>query len=213
MQLSHGGAIVISFRVHIRRAGIADESVDLVISNCVVNLSPDKQRVIREAYRVLRPGGEMHFSDVYADRRVPADLQTDEVSGCRPPCCKVASLRQISNANPMRMEQSFKEFAVSGLRTHTSCPGLQVIWGECIAGALYINDFLRIAKEAGFADPRILHQGPVAIHDHDIQVLSQKGGSSDACGCPAAEHWCCSYLQHCMVVCVTPGCILAPPVA
>jgi SAM-dependent methyltransferase len=87
MQLSHGGAIVISFWVHIRRAGIADESVDLVISNCVVNLSPDKQRVIREAYRVLRPGGEMHFSDVYADRRVPAALQTDEVSGCCPACC------------------------------------------------------------------------------------------------------------------------------
>ena len=48
--------------------------------------------------------------------------------------------------------------------------GVQVIWGECIAGALYINDFLRIAKDAGFADPRILHQGPVAIHDADIQV-------------------------------------------
>jgi len=53
--------------------------VDLVISNCVVNLSPDKARVIQEAFRVLRPGGEMHFSDVYADRRVPAALQKDEV--------------------------------------------------------------------------------------------------------------------------------------
>lgn len=47
---------------------------------------------------------------------------------------------------------------------------VQVIWGECIAGALYTNDFLRIAKETGFADPRILHQGPVAINDPDIQV-------------------------------------------
>lgn len=66
----------------LRRAGIADASADLVISNCVVNLSPDKPRVIREAYRALRPGGEMHFSDVYADRRVPAALQKDEVIFC-----------------------------------------------------------------------------------------------------------------------------------
>jgi len=47
---------------------------------------------------------------------------------------------------------------------------LQVIWGECIAGALYLGDFLRIAKEAGFADPRILHQGHVSVNDPDIQV-------------------------------------------
>lgn len=52
-------------------------------------------------------------------------------------------------------------------RSHVA---LQVIWGECIAGALYINDFCDIAKQAGFADPRILHQGPVAINDKDIQV-------------------------------------------
>ncbi len=48
----------------------------------------------------------------------------------------------------------------------------QVIWGECIAGALYINDFLEIARQAGFADPRILHQSPIAINDRSIQVQS-----------------------------------------
>ena len=60
-------------------AGIKDESVDILISNCVINLSPDKARVLREAYRVLAPGGEMYFSDVYCDRRVPAHVQKDEV--------------------------------------------------------------------------------------------------------------------------------------
>lgn len=86
--------MVINLRPSIRRAGIADESVDLVISNCVVNLSPDKQRVICEAYRVLRAGGEMHFSDVYADRRVPAALQTDEVGRRCPICCMLTTSRR-----------------------------------------------------------------------------------------------------------------------
>lgn len=60
-------------------AGIADASVDLVISNCVVNLSPDKARVFSEIYRVLKPGGELYFSDVFADRRVPQALAQDPV--------------------------------------------------------------------------------------------------------------------------------------
>ena len=63
----------------LERAGIKDESVDLVISNCVINLSPDKTSVIKEAYRVLKPGGEMYFSDVYASRRVPQAVQQDKV--------------------------------------------------------------------------------------------------------------------------------------
>ncbi|CAN0436444.1 unnamed protein product, partial [Hapterophycus canaliculatus] len=52
---------------------------DVIISNCVVNLSPDKGAVLREAYRVLKPGGEMYFSDMYADRRVPPELSNDPV--------------------------------------------------------------------------------------------------------------------------------------
>ncbi len=48
-----------------------DNYFNCVVSNCVINLSPDKNAVIREAYRVLEPGGELYFSDVYVDRRVP----------------------------------------------------------------------------------------------------------------------------------------------
>ena len=56
---------------------IGDESIDIVVSNCVFNLSPLKDRVLREVYRVLVPGGEMYFSDVFCDRRLPADVSLD----------------------------------------------------------------------------------------------------------------------------------------
>ena len=84
-------------------AGVPDESVDIIMSNCVVNLSPDKLSVLSEAYRyawaeqeinetcltnevlkavvcrVLAPGGEFYFSDVYCDRRLPKHVQEHEV--------------------------------------------------------------------------------------------------------------------------------------
>ena len=59
--------------------GIENDSVDVVVSNCVVNLSPDKDRVFSEIFRVLKPGGELYFSDVFADRRIPQELREDPV--------------------------------------------------------------------------------------------------------------------------------------
>lgn len=60
-------------------AGLADGSMDVIVSNCVVNLSPLKEQVLAEAFRVLAPGGELYLSDVVADRRLPAELANDPV--------------------------------------------------------------------------------------------------------------------------------------
>lgn len=102
--------------------GFEEGSFDLIISNCVINLALDKQKVLKDAYRLLKPGGEMYFSDVYSDRRISADLQNDTV-----------------------------------------------LWGECLSGALYWNDFLNVAKKAGFTDPRVVESHPVTVQNPELE--------------------------------------------
>jgi SAM-dependent methyltransferase len=58
---------------------LEDASFDVIVSNCVINLCEDKAAVLKEAYRLLKPGGEIYFSDVYSDRRVPHELTKDPV--------------------------------------------------------------------------------------------------------------------------------------
>jgi len=110
----------------LKTLGIDDNSVDVVISNCVINLSPDKQKVFTEIYRVLKPGGELYFSDVFVDRRIPEDVANDPV-----------------------------------------------IYGECLGGALYIEDFRRIMVKAGWADFRYT---ATRILDTDNEELIEKLG-------------------------------------
>ncbi len=102
-------------------AGIADASVDVVVSNCVLNLSPDKPRVFAEIWRVLRPGGELYFSDVFADRRVPTELANDPI-----------------------------------------------LLGECLGGALYVEDLRRQLAAVGCADARTCSTTPISIEDPQI---------------------------------------------
>lgn len=61
------------------RLGVAPASMDVVVSNCVVNLAPDKRAVLDQVWRALKEGGEFYFSDIYADRRLPESLQDDPI--------------------------------------------------------------------------------------------------------------------------------------
>jgi len=59
--------------------GLEEGSFDVIVSNCVINLVADKRAVFDAAYRLLKPGGELYFSDVYSERRVPEGLRDDPV--------------------------------------------------------------------------------------------------------------------------------------
>lgn len=85
----------VDFRLgEIEHLPVADATVDVIISNCVINLSPDKPAVFREAYRVLRPGGRLAISDVVASAELPDDVRNDLslYSGCVAGASLVADL-------------------------------------------------------------------------------------------------------------------------
>ena len=97
--------------------GLEPGSFDVIVSNCVINLSIDKPAVFRGAHALLKPGGELYFADVYCDRRLADSVRSDPV-----------------------------------------------LYGECLGGALYWNDFLPMAKAAGL--PRSSLGGEPPYRDH-----------------------------------------------
>lgn len=107
----------------LQKIGVENNSVDMVISNCVINLSPDKKTVFEEIFRVLKPGGELYFSDIFAGRRLPEPLQADPV-----------------------------------------------LLGECLGGALYIEDFRRLLREIGCLDYRVVSKRKVNLNNPEVET-------------------------------------------
>jgi SAM-dependent methyltransferase len=108
----------------LKSLGIEDNSVDVVISNCVINLSPAKANVFEEIYRVLKPGGELFFSDIFVDRRIPESLTNDSV-----------------------------------------------LHGECLSGALYVEDFRRLMAKIGWVDFRYTEVRELELDNEEIEKL------------------------------------------
>jgi arsenite methyltransferase len=100
----------VEFRLgEIEHLPVADQSVNAIISNCVINLSPDKAAVFREAFRVLAPGGRLAISDVVLLQALPPQFQTqlDALTGCVSGAAPVMSITQ------MLKEVGFSEVKIS----------------------------------------------------------------------------------------------------
>lgn len=100
----------VEFRLgEIEQLPVADGSVDVILSNCVINLSPDKPRVFEEAYRVLRPGGRLAISDVVLTTELPPDIRTDprSLAAC------VGGATSISALEAMLTDAGFTGVSIS----------------------------------------------------------------------------------------------------
>jgi arsenite methyltransferase len=100
----------VEFRMgEIEALPVADNSTDVIISNCVINLSPEKARVFKEAYRVLKPGGRLAVADVVATATLPAEVRGDwaAYTGC------MAGASQINELEEMLRQAGFVEIKIA----------------------------------------------------------------------------------------------------
>jgi arsenite methyltransferase len=116
----------VEFRLgEIEHLPVANDSVDVVLSNCVINLSPDKGAVFREAFRVLKAGGRLAISDVVAVKDMPAELaqSVEAMTGC------VAGSAKVEELETLLREAGFERIKI------VAKPESGAIIAQCMPGA------------------------------------------------------------------------------
>ncbi|MGH7466275.1 MAG: arsenite methyltransferase, partial [Longimicrobiales bacterium] len=125
---------------------LPDESVDVIISNCVINLAADKSKVLREAFRVLRPGGRFAVSDIVATRDVPPQVRRSMELWMG---CVAGALRQDTYASLLR-EAGFENIDIEPTRVYGAADaeafGVELgVSGQELDGA-FMSAFVRARR-------------------------------------------------------------------
>lgn len=162
---AEAGATNVEFlKGNIEDIPLPDNTVDVVISNCVINLATDKGQVLREAYRVLKPGGRFAVSDVVSQGELPADLRQDMEAwvGC------IAGALEENEYRRLLGEAGFRDIEIQVTRVYdprelaeslasgaSCCGGNSPAWDESAyarfdaSGGKVVSAFVRAQKAPG----------------------------------------------------------------
>ena len=165
---------------------LQDESVDCVISNCVINLAPDKPAVFREIARVLKPGGRLAISDIALKQPLPPNLAEDigALVGC------IAGANSIEDNQRLLQNAGFTEIDIIDAKADLNAYSQLGGQSACCAPAMDNNDSnnLPIFDEACTSDDTSREHG---IHTRLAELLSQYDINSYAASIKIfAVKWC-----------------------
>jgi arsenite methyltransferase len=156
-QRKAGAENVEFLRGEIEHIPLPDNSVDVVISNCVINLSADKGRVLREAFRVLKPGGRFAVSDVVTRGEVPAEVRQNMLLWVG---CIAGALRDeeyISKLTQAGFEsvdiEPTRVYSIEDARTFLTGQGIDVDAMAPAVEGMFMSAFIRATKPANCCAP------------------------------------------------------------
>ena len=149
-QLKAGVTNVEFLKGDIEQIPLPDDSVDLIISNCVINLSPDKDQVLKEAFRVLRPGGRLAVSDIVVRGSLPQEIRhsMELWAGC------VAGALEETVYHTTLQQAGFEQISIEPTRIYSSADAREFLMGaglnlETVTNEIdgkFMSGFIRAVK-------------------------------------------------------------------